>query len=135
MLGWHRIPLKSPLKTVAVDWLAFYQTAKFGAEKLAINHAAPVKGHKLTTRAELLRTEPDNPRANDPYFNIQLDPLERRSLWLSPATNGRCVANCTTALRPHCQRSDCHMSEQHEELLTHVNSDSGAFREPADDQP
>ncbi len=29
----HRIPLKSVPKTVAVDWLAFYQTAKFGEDK------------------------------------------------------------------------------------------------------
>ena len=50
----HRIPLKTAPKTVGVDWLAFYQTAKFGAEKWAINYVAPVRGHELTTRAELL---------------------------------------------------------------------------------
>jgi hypothetical protein len=73
----HRIPLKSAPKTVAVDWLAFYQTAKFGDEKWAINFVAPVLGHELTTRAELLRTQPDHPRAGEQYYKIQIGPLER----------------------------------------------------------
>src|SRR5574342_227095 len=73
----HRIPLKSAPKTVAVDWLAFYQTAKFGDEKWAINFVAPVLGHELTTRAELLRTQPDHPRADEQYYKIQIGPLER----------------------------------------------------------
>jgi hypothetical protein len=73
----HRIPLKRAPKTVAVDWLAFYQTAKFGDEKWAINFVAPVRGHELTTRAELLRTQPDHPRAHEQYYKIQIGPLER----------------------------------------------------------
>ncbi len=77
VLGWYRIPLKSAPKTVAVDWLAFYQTAKFGEDKWAINFIAPVRGHELTTRAELLRTQPDHPRADEQYYKIQLGPLER----------------------------------------------------------
>jgi hypothetical protein len=77
VLGWYRIPFKHAPKTVAVDYLAFYQTAKFGAEKWAINYAAPVRGHELTTRGELLRTQRDHPRASEPYFKIQIGPLER----------------------------------------------------------
>lgn len=77
VLGWYRIPLKSAPKTVAVDWLAFYQTAKFGDEKWAINFVAPVLGHELATRAELLRTQPDHPRADEQYYKIQIGPLER----------------------------------------------------------
>jgi hypothetical protein len=77
VLGWYRIPLKRAPKTVAVDWLAFYQTAKFGEEKWAINYIAPVRGHELATRAELLRTQPDHPRANEQYYKIQIGPLER----------------------------------------------------------
>jgi len=77
VLGWYRIPLKHSPKTVAVDWLAFYQTAKFGEEKWAIHYVAPVRGHELTTRGELLRTQPDHPRASEPYYKIQLGPLER----------------------------------------------------------
>lgn len=77
VLGWYRIPLKTAPKTVAVDYLAFYQTAKFGEEKWAVNYVAPVKGHELVTRAELLRTQLDHPRAGEMYYKIQLGPLER----------------------------------------------------------
>jgi len=77
LLGWYRIPLKTAPKTVAVDYLAFYQTAKFGAEKWAIHSVAPVRGHELTTRAELLRTQPDHPRAAEQYYKVQIGPLER----------------------------------------------------------
>jgi len=77
VLGWYRIPLKSAPKTVAVDYLAFYQTAKFGDDKWAINYVAPVRGHELTTRAQLLRTQPNHPRADEPYYKIQIGPLER----------------------------------------------------------
>jgi hypothetical protein len=77
VLGWYRIPLNTAPKTVAVDSLAFYQTAKFGEEKWAINYTAPVRGHELVTRAELLRTQPDHPRANEMYYKVQIGPLER----------------------------------------------------------
>jgi len=66
LLGWYRIPFKSAPKVVAVDYLAFYQTAGFGEnERWRINAIAPVRGHELTTRAELIRDEPDHPRAGD----------------------------------------------------------------------
>jgi hypothetical protein len=77
VLGWYRIPYVKAPKTVSVDRIAFYQTASFGDEKWAINYTAQVLGHELLTRAELLRTEPDHPRANDQYFKIQLGPLEK----------------------------------------------------------
>ncbi|MCS6909135.1 MAG: hypothetical protein NZM11_00980 [Anaerolineales bacterium] len=77
VLGWYRIPFKTAPKTVAVDWLAFYQTAKFGDEKWAIHYVAPVRGHELTTRRELLRNQPNHPRANELYYKIQLGQLER----------------------------------------------------------
>jgi hypothetical protein len=76
VLGWYRIPLARAPKTVNVDYLAFYQTAKFGEEKWAIHYVAPVRGHELSTRAELLRTEPDHPRAAEEYYKIQIGPLE-----------------------------------------------------------
>jgi hypothetical protein len=77
LLGWYRIPLRTAPKVVAVDYLAFYQTSAFGEEKWQINYAAPVAGHELTTRAELLRDELDHPSARSEYYKIQLGPLER----------------------------------------------------------
>jgi hypothetical protein len=76
LLGWYRIPLRSAPKVVAVDYLAFYQTAAFGEDRWRIQHLAPVRGHELTTRAELLRDEPDHPRAHEEYYKIQLGALE-----------------------------------------------------------
>jgi hypothetical protein len=77
LLGWYRIPLNSAPKVVAVDYLAFYQTAAFGDEKWRIQTIAPVNGHELTTRAELLKEEIDHPRANQAYYKIQIGPLVR----------------------------------------------------------
>ncbi len=75
LLGWYRIPLRSAPKVVAVDYLAFYFTGAFGDEKWRIQYLAPVRGHELTTRLELLRDEPDHPRARQEYYKIQIGPL------------------------------------------------------------
>ncbi|PWH17271.1 MAG: hypothetical protein DDG60_02490 [Anaerolineae bacterium] len=77
LLGWYRIPFKSAPKVIAVDYLAFYQPASFGERGGQIEYVAAVRGHELTTRLELLRNEPDHPRAHEEYFKIQLGPLER----------------------------------------------------------
>ena len=76
LLGWYRIPLRTAPKVIAVDYLAFYQTGAFGDDKWRIQYIAPVRGHELTTRAELLRTEPDHPRAKEEYYKIQLGTME-----------------------------------------------------------
>lgn len=75
LLGWYRIPLRSAPKVIDVDYLAFYQTGAFEAEKWRIQYIAPVRGHELTTRAELLRDESDHPHANLEYYKIQIGPL------------------------------------------------------------
>lgn len=77
VLGWYRIPLRSAPKVVAVDYLAFYHTSAFGDEKWRIQYVAEVRGHELTTRAELLHEEIDHPHAHQEYYKIQLGPLER----------------------------------------------------------
>jgi hypothetical protein len=77
VLGWYRIPLRTAPKVVAVDYLAFYQPGSFGAQAGRIQFIAPVRGHELTTRGELLRDEADHPRANEEYFKIQIGGLER----------------------------------------------------------
>jgi hypothetical protein len=77
LLGWYRIPLKTAPKVVTVDYLAFYQTGVFGEAGSCIQYIAPVRGHELTTRLELVRDEPDHPRAREEYYKLQLGPLER----------------------------------------------------------
>ena len=77
LLGWYRIPLRHAPKVVSVDYLAFYQTGNFGEERRwQIEMIAPVRGHEMATRAELLRSEPDHPRAKEEYYKIQLGPLQ-----------------------------------------------------------
>lgn len=77
LLGWYRIPLRFAPKVIAVEYLAFYQTAAFGeAQRWRIEAIAPVRGHELTTRGELLRDEADHPRAAEEYYKVQLGPLE-----------------------------------------------------------
>jgi hypothetical protein len=77
LLDWYRIPLRTVPKVVAVDALAFYQPGTFGEAGGRIESIAPVRGHELTTRAELLRDEPDHPRAREEYYKVQLGPLEK----------------------------------------------------------
>ena len=77
VLGWYRIPLKSAPKVISVDYLALYQTSAFPQEqRWQIRWVAPILGHELTTRAELLRDQPDHPRAREEYFKLQLGPLQ-----------------------------------------------------------
>ena len=77
LLGWYRIPLRTAPKVVAVDYLAFYQPATFGERGGQIEFIAPVRGHELTTRAELLKDEADHPRAREEYYKIQIGGLEK----------------------------------------------------------
>lgn len=96
LLGWYRIPLRTAPKIVAVDYLALYQTGAFGDAKWCIQYVAPVRGHELTTRAELLKTEPDHPRAREEYYKIQLGPLEQLSTPIHAGTWRRITFLYTT---------------------------------------
>ena len=76
VLGWYRIPLESAPKTVRVDWLALYQTSAFPEEeRWAVRYVAQVLGHELLLRRELIHDEPDHPRADEPYYKLQLGKL------------------------------------------------------------
>lgn len=76
LLGWYRIPLRTAPKVIAVDYLAFYQTGAFESSRWRIEYVAEVKGHELTTRAELLRDDLQHPRAKEEYYKIQIGALE-----------------------------------------------------------
>jgi hypothetical protein len=77
LLGWYRIPLRSAPKVVSVDYLALYQTGGFGKEgRWRIQHFAEVRGHELTSRAELFKDEPEHPHAREEYFKLQLGSMQ-----------------------------------------------------------
>ncbi len=77
LLGWYRIPLRTAPKVVAVDYLAFYQPSTFGERGGQIEYVAPVRGHELTTRGELLKDEMNHPRSKEEYYKIQIGGLEK----------------------------------------------------------
>ena len=79
LLGWYRIPLRTAPKVIAVDYLAFYQPSAFGSHGGKIEFVSQVRGHELTTRAELFKDEADHPRAKEEYYKIQLGMLEKLS--------------------------------------------------------
>ena len=76
LLGWYRIPFRTAPKVIPVDYLAFYQPSAFGQRGGQIEFVAPVHGHELLTRAELIRDEANHPRAHEEYYKIQLGALE-----------------------------------------------------------
>jgi len=76
--GWYRIPVRhAPPSTTEAAVLAFYFTRAFGEEGWAIHWYAPVRGHELARRRDLLPEEPHHPRADDLYYQLQLGPLVR----------------------------------------------------------
>ena len=74
-LGWYRIPLATAPKTVRVDWLAFYLPGSFEEDRWQVRYMAKVRGYELLMRKELLFQEEDHPRADEPYFKLQVGPL------------------------------------------------------------
>ncbi len=75
--SWYRIPLKRAPRRVGADYLAFYQTKAFDDEKWAVNYYAPTRRYHLVTRAQLLPEEVDHPRAAEPYYKVEIGPLQR----------------------------------------------------------
>ncbi|HHB91485.1 MAG TPA: hypothetical protein ENK60_09285 [Anaerolineae bacterium] len=83
---WYRIPVKRAPRQIAAEYLALYQTGKFGAQGRRINIYAPILRYHIVTRRELIPDEPDHPRAHDQYFKLELGdfiPLK------TPITNKR----------------------------------------------
>jgi hypothetical protein len=77
--SWYRIPVKhAPPGTPDFDWLAFYFTKTFADNRWAIHYYAPIEGHELVARRDLIPSEPDHPRAGHWYYGLQLGPLEHK---------------------------------------------------------
>jgi hypothetical protein len=76
--GWYRIPAGHAPRGVFFEYVAFYFTAAFGPEKWAVHYYARCLGHELATRRDLLPAEADHPRAGEPYYKLQIGPVQRR---------------------------------------------------------
>jgi hypothetical protein len=75
--NWYRIPQRFAPKGLHAEYLAFYFGSKFGEEKWAIHYYARNAGHELARRRDLLPDQPDHPRADDIYYKVQLESLQR----------------------------------------------------------
>ena len=49
-----------------------YYTKTFGENRWAIHYYAPIQGHELVARRDLIPSEPDHPRAGAWYYALQL---------------------------------------------------------------
>ncbi len=73
---WYRIPAKhAPPHFASASYVAFYLTKAFGQDKWSIREFAPVRGHELVRRVDLLPAEGDHPRAGEAYYKLELGPL------------------------------------------------------------
>jgi len=66
------------LNVLDFNWLAFYSTKTFNENRWAIHYYAPIQGHELVTRRDLIPPEPDNPRGGNWHYALQLGPLEHK---------------------------------------------------------
>lgn len=76
--GWYRVPESKAPRGVFFEYVAFYFTAAFGEQGYAVHYYARRLGHELLTRRDLLPDEAGHPRAGEPYYKLQLGPLQRR---------------------------------------------------------
>ena len=69
--NWYRIPL-SQAPTRPFHYLAFYQPAVFGREGKRIRYYARALSQQIVKRGNLLRGEPNHPRARDDYIRFRV---------------------------------------------------------------
>jgi hypothetical protein len=103
--GWYRIPLARLPRQIAADYLAFYQTAAFGAERWAVRYYAPIQRYRIATRRDLLPDEPDHPRAAQRYYCLELGPLCSLPVPV-PAARLRRITFITTTFGQLCRARD-----------------------------
>lgn len=99
---WYRIPLKHAPPLVAASFLAFYQTRYAGSDAWSIRFYAPILRFRQVARRILLPDEPNHPRGDDLYFQIDLEALRElprpiparklRRITFIPTTWARLVA-------------------------------------------
>ena len=77
---WYRVPEKSAPTGIHAEYIAFYFTSKYDEElRWAIHFFARRTGHELVRRIDLFPDQPDHPRANERYYQLQLGDLRRKS--------------------------------------------------------
>ena len=75
---WYRVPQRHAPKGLYAEYFAFYFGRNFGVQKWAVYYYAQNLGHELVTRKELFPDQTDHPRADKPYYKVQLGPILSR---------------------------------------------------------
>ncbi|NJO80341.1 MAG: hypothetical protein HC827_18735 [Cyanobacteria bacterium RM1_2_2] len=77
---WYRIPVESVKKHLKQywqpEWIAFYQTRKFGWAACAIHYYAQVRAVEIVRRQDLFPEESESPTSEKQYYKLTLSPLE-----------------------------------------------------------
>jgi hypothetical protein len=77
---WYRIPVESVKKYLESywqpEWIAFYQTRKFGWVGCAIRYYAQVKSVEIVRRQDLFPEEIKSPKSEKQYYKLTLSSLE-----------------------------------------------------------
>jgi hypothetical protein len=75
--GWYRIPQRHAPRGLNAEYLAFYFGSRFGEDKWAIHYYARRAGDELVRRRDLLPDQPDHPHADDIYYKVQVEGLQK----------------------------------------------------------
>ncbi|MHB0877036.1 MAG: hypothetical protein ACYC5O_13445 [Anaerolineae bacterium] len=72
--GWYRIPVARAPQPLASDYVAFYLTGAFGAERWAVRYLAEVWSYDVRRRVDLI-ADAAHPRAQELYYRLNLGPV------------------------------------------------------------
>src|SRR5947209_5679237 len=79
---WYRIPVEQAHKWGKHHWpprwLAFYQSKVFGDEAYSVRYYAHVNDVRQVRRCDLFPDEADDKKADNPYYQLMLSPLQMR---------------------------------------------------------
>ena len=64
-------PSPTPARQDCFPVCVQYSTKTFDENRWAIHYYAPIQGHELVTRRDLIPFEPDHPRAGGWYYKLQ----------------------------------------------------------------
>ncbi len=72
---WYRIPVRRAPRHIAAEYLALYQTGRFGNLGRCVRYYAPILRYHLVKRRDLIPEQSDHPRADEQYFKLEIGPL------------------------------------------------------------
>src|SRR5690242_15463627 len=76
---WYRIPQRHATKGIHAEYIAFYFTKKFSEDlRFAVHYYRRRTGHELVLRFDLFPNQPDHPRAQEPYYKLQISLLKQK---------------------------------------------------------